>query len=84
MEEPSRRTASLSIICRSCSDAIHVDLSELRSGEVAVCPDCGAERSLDEVDLPSGFAAEELRQELAGTRPPVSEDPQSGVVFSDS
>lgn len=83
MAESSRRTASFSIICSSCSDAIHVPLSDVRAGEVATCPGCGAERDLASVDLPKGLKGDDLKAGFEGTNPPTGEDAGRGVAVPD-
>lgn len=77
MEEPSRKTASFSIICSCCGDAIHVPLSDVRAGEVAACSSCGAERDLGSVELPRGLQVDDLKAGFAGTNPPGSDQPPS-------
>lgn len=75
MEAPDRATGgTVTVICRACHGAIHVDLPELREAAVVTC-DCGESRDLDEVPLADGPLTRSRGDE--GT-PTVSEFPADG------
>lgn len=71
--------AEVSVVCRGCSNAIHVSLGSFVDGGEARCPECGAVRDLDEVgdalgsrDVLLEMIPEEARRRLA---PVLSEFP---------